>query len=57
MLFLSLNKSGLFKCPRWITKMIRELLALLITGMVDLLCKAVCKVCKKPVAEPTVVER
>ena len=58
MLILVLNsKLGYFKCPRWITKMIRELLALLITGMVDLLCKAVCKVCKNPVAEPTMVER
>jgi len=57
MLLLSLNKSGLFKCPRWITKMIRELLALLITGIVDLLCKAACRVCKKPAVEPTVVER
>jgi len=37
--------------------MIRELLALLITGVVELLCKAACRVCKKETEEPTGQEK
>ena len=48
---------NLLLCLRWITKMIRELLALLITGIVDLICKAASKICKKGPTGPTDLER
>ena len=37
--------------------MVRELLALLITGITDLVCLSFCKICKKEGAEPTLADR